>query len=40
MNTVFQTYIIKILCALFVEVHHYNKSNAAELSTLNIMIDL
>jgi len=39
MNTVFQNCIIKIFCALFVEVGHYSKSNAAELSTLNIMID-
>ena len=39
MNTVFQNCIIKIFCALFIEVGHYSKSNAAELSTLNIMID-
>jgi hypothetical protein len=40
MNTVIQNCIIKIFCASFIEVHHYSKSNRAELSTVNIMIDL
>jgi hypothetical protein len=39
MNAVLQNRIIKSFCALFIEVGHYSKSNAAELSTLNIMVD-